>query len=288
PVAMGTSPGSTIVSGPPTGQAVTPPPAATVVSSPQTAGSQNYPSQNYPSQNYPSSAPYPSEKRGMPEWGKAALTGGVIGISIVAGLVLSRPSEESSEDTASNPATPQPTATPVAAPQQATSQAAPQQQAPAATPIPTPVPTPIPTPVPTPEPVRRSTSSITEGQAVSLVNNWLQSKSQMFAPPYNKTIARRLTTGALLADLLKPDGPIDWLRNNNAYYQYGVQRIDSVQRFDADGNNATIELIITEDGTLYKNGRPDPGNAYFTTTLYRYTLEQDGGNLKISWYQKVE
>lgn len=211
----------------------------------------------------PTALPSPSK---MPEWAKAVLMGGIIGSCIIAGLVLSKVLNSSADNKPDNP-TPvetQTTTTDSTSRSESESQSEPQN--------------PVSEPIP----------DITEAKAVGLVEQWLQSKSKIFAPPYNRDAARSLTTGALLADLIKPDGPINWLQNNNAYYQYGIQRIDSVDRFEADEKNATIELVVTEDATLYKNGNPDPDNAYFTTSRYRYTLKQEDQKLKISWYQKIE
>ncbi|WP_434222063.1 protein kinase domain-containing protein [Limnospira platensis CENA597] len=206
----------------------------------------------------------------MPEWAKAVLTGGIIGSCIIVGLFVSRFWNSVADNAIDNPIAVevQPTTTASASqtPSQSESEAESQP----------------------PKPAVQAIPSITEEKAVALVKQWLQSKSQIFAPPYSRDAARNLTTGALLTDLVKADGPITWLQNNNAYYQYGIQRVDSVERFESDQNNATIELIVTEDGTLYRNGKPDPNNAYFSTSRYRYTIKKENNQLKISWYQKVD
>jgi serine/threonine-protein kinase len=107
----------------------------------------------------------------------------------------------------------------------------------------------------------------------------------MFAPPYSRQVAAELTTGVLYADLIKPDGPIAWLQNNNAYYQYGVRKVESVERFSADGDRASLEVFVTEDRTLYKNGRADPEQSKFSTDKVRYTLQLVNGTWKIADYQ---
>ena len=249
----------------------------------------------------PGIAPTPvPASSGMPEWQKAALTGGVIGLFFIAALLVLRPSfnngdsggttadsggvtessvaggdtvnelDESENSTSENPPDVAPEATPIPTPE---------PPPPASTPPPTPVPPP-PTPVPQ--------GQITQEQAVATINSWLSAKSQMFAPPYRRDVAQNLTTGPLLEDLLKADGSISWLQNNNAYYQYGVQRIESIERFVDSGNRATIEVSITEDATLFKDGRADPSNTYFTTRRFKYILERIGNRVKVFDYQSLD
>ncbi|NMG58157.1 DUF4101 domain-containing protein, partial [Geitlerinema sp. P-1104] len=264
---------------------------------PATAISQPIASETQISQP-PAVAPTPvPASPGMPDWQKAALTGGVIGLFFIAGLLVVRPSfnngdsdgdsggttADSGEVTESSVAGGD-TVNELDESENPTSENPP-DVAPEATPIPTPEPPPpVSTPPPTPVPQRQ----ITQEQAVASINSWLSAKSQMFAPPYRRDVARNLTTGPLLADLLKHDGPISWLQNNNAYYQYGVQRIDSIERFVDSGNRATIEVLVTEDATLFKNGRADPGNTYFNTRRFKYTLERIGDRVKVFDYQSLD
>ena len=203
-------------------------------------------------------------KGGMSEWMKAMLTGSLIGSFVLGGLWIA------------------PAVTPV--------------------PTPTPMPTPAATPVPTPAPVLPSAPnlltlnspisvptqpSISQQDAISLVDNWLQAKRIMFAPPYSYAAAKRVATGLLLTDLTKAGGSIDWLDSNNAQYKFGVQKIESVDRFVANGQQATIEAWVTEDRTLYKNGRVDPDQTDFKTRLINYSLQQVDGTWKISDYKLI-
>ncbi|NEO10399.1 ARC6/PARC6 family protein [Moorena sp. SIO3I8] len=79
------------------------------------------------------------------------------------------------------------------------------------------------------------------------------------------------------------------LENKNAYYTYGVQSIDQVNKFAASGDCATIEVTISEDRTLYVNGKPSRDkHTAFDTSVIRYTLHQEEGEWKIAEYKIVE
>ncbi|MEG4502072.1 IMS domain-containing protein [Microcoleus sp. F6_B4] len=47
------------------------------------------------------------------------------------------------------------------------------------------------------------------------------------------------------------------MTNSNSHYRYGVQKVESVERFAASGNKATIEVRVTEDATVYRNSKVD-------------------------------
>ncbi|MEY3556376.1 MAG: hypothetical protein RLZZ580_2433, partial [Cyanobacteriota bacterium] len=81
----------------------------------------------------------------------------------------------------------------------------------------------------------------------------------------------------------------EWLANNGAYYIYGVQRIDSVNNFTASGDQATVDVVVTEERTLYNSqGKIDQKNSAFTTLLVRYNLENDEGTWKIAQYRTIK
>lgn len=120
-------------------------------------------------------------------------------------------------------------------------------------------------------------NGLTLGQAADLITQWLNAKSQIFAPPYDRRVVGELTTGNLYRDTLKA---INFLIENNAYYQYGVQKVESVEQFAASGNKATIEVRVTEDTTLYQNGKVTEST--FNTKVVRYNLENWDGIWKIA------
>lgn len=134
-----------------------------------------------------------------------------------------------------------------------------------------------------------ATTTISQQEAINLVNRWLQAKRVMFAPPYDRQTAADLTTGELYERTAGADGSIAWLENNSAYYKYELQRIDSVNKFVANKNDATIEVVVTEERKLYKQDDSiDPQNSATDTTTVRYTLKPDNGKWKIFDYQSVK
>lgn len=132
-----------------------------------------------------------------------------------------------------------------------------------------------------------TSNSITKQEAVNLISNWLQFKRQIFASPFNRQLAAELTTDVLYQDMIKPGGSIDWLIENKAYYQFGVQKIESTGQFSANGNQATIEVNLTEDRTFYVNGKVNQSQTDFTTKLVRYNLQFVDGRWKISDYRSI-
>ena len=135
-------------------------------------------------------------------------------------------------------------------------------------------------PEPPPEPV------FTEQEAVTLLNNWQNAKRAIFAYPFDLQLLRQYQTDKKYQDNI---GSVNWLRNNNAYYRYGVQSVDSVEEFFVSGNRATIDVIITEQRTFYMNNRVvNDGNTAFDTRLVRYNLVEEYGQWKIEDYNTVK
>ncbi|EKQ70697.1 hypothetical protein OsccyDRAFT_1000 [Leptolyngbyaceae cyanobacterium JSC-12] len=126
-----------------------------------------------------------------------------------------------------------------------------------------------------------------EQRAVALINRWLQAKTEVFAPPYDQQQVVDLTTGELLAALVKPDGVLNWLKSNRAYFRYGVQNVDSIERFVVARDRATIEVNVTEDRTLYRSGMIDPNQTDFSSQRVRFTFMSDNGVWKIADYKTV-
>lgn len=120
-------------------------------------------------------------------------------------------------------------------------------------------------------------SAITMGQATDLITRWLEAKGKIFSPPFDKKILANFTTGELYIDTLRA---INFLKKNDGYYRYGVQKVEGVERFASSLNKATIEVKVTEEVTYYQNGKVDSSS--FNTKLVRYSLEYEEGLWKIS------
>lgn len=136
--------------------------------------------------------------------------------------------------------------------------------------------------------VKPAKSSITKEAAIAVINKWQDAKRELFAPPFNRSIGAELTTGEAYRKNIGSGSSLEWLSNNNSYYRYGVQSIDSVEKFVASKDRATIEIIFTEDRKFYRNGKIVTGkNTSFDTRLVRYSLKLENGQLKISDYETI-
>jgi serine/threonine protein kinase len=237
-------------------------------------------------------------KSGMTDWTKAMIMGGFIGAFVLGGLYITRPQQTAANSNAPNGSAPVVAAgtpagqtpsnstnvtinpSPAAAPSNSTPSAPSAQQAPA----------PVsrqPTAQQPAQTQQSAPSSISQAQAEQAVQSWLQAKRTLMAPPYDLQVAHAVTTGPLLTDLTKSDGPVRWLANNSSEYRFGVQKIEEVNRFVANGDQANIEAWVTEDRTLYKNGVIDSNQTDFKTRLTNYTLQRVGGEWKVYDYKNI-
>jgi serine/threonine protein kinase len=141
-----------------------------------------------------------------------------------------------------------------------------------------------------------SSSPITREAATALINQWLNYKRVLFAPPYNKSKGGDILFGKAYADNIDKSlqpcnsrdaddciSSVDWLRKYGAQYSFGVQRIDSINRFEANGDHGTIFATVTEFRTLHKSG--DRSTSSGGTKQARYDLKFDNGRVKISDYK---
>nr|WP_249214038.1 ARC6/PARC6 family protein [Synechocystis sp. PCC 7338] len=132
-------------------------------------------------------------------------------------------------------------------------------------------------------PNRSSSGAISRESAVEVVRGWLYAKGEAFGPSYNRGIISQYLAGRAYDCNVKS---VNWLQDNGAYYTYGVQRIDNVRSFNANGDNATISVQFTEDRTLYNaNGGIDRNASKFGTVNMTYNLEMIDGSPKITYFQ---
>jgi ARC6-like, IMS domain len=145
------------------------------------------------------------------------------------------------------------------------------------------------TPLPTPR------SSISKEAALEVVKQWIQYKKVLFAPPYDTSQGSTLLTGkAYINNIDRSSEPcnnsgsegclssVDWLKRYNAQYSFSVQRVDSIDKFEASEENASIFVTVTEYRTLYNKGKSTPSGG---TKQYRYDLKYENGRAKISDYK---
>jgi hypothetical protein len=152
------------------------------------------------------------------------------------------------------------------------------------------VPSPSPVPVSTPDP------QISQDEAVSLIQKWLEAKKTLFAPPFDRESAASLLTGKAYTDKVKgissdgtPTSASEWLEKKHYYRRYGLQRIDGIENFEVSGSNAIIDVRVTEQSNLYNaKGQLQKQQSLLTTKTIRYILVKEDENLKISDYNDLK
>lgn len=137
-------------------------------------------------------------------------------------------------------------------------------------------------PVPPPD----INSSLSQDQAVALVNQWLKVKSQVFAPPFNTGLASKYITGPLYRDITKANGTIDWLRNNKAYYVYKESEIKQVWSFASSATRPALKVKISENRILFSPQGIDYSQSGTSTGNYTYYFVTEQGVWKIYDYQQ--
>ncbi|MBD2616314.1 DUF4101 domain-containing protein [Nostoc punctiforme FACHB-252] len=144
---------------------------------------------------------------------------------------------------------------------------------------PTPSPTPSPTASPTP-----LNGDVQTKEAVNLINSWLIAKSQAFGNPPNSKILDQYTTGEYLT---KQQGTVDYLIEKNAYYQYNSPpKIEPLGALFQQGNQVFIDVKVSENTTLFVNGRIVPDQTGVFSNEYRWFLQLENGSWKIARTEK--
>lgn len=123
-------------------------------------------------------------------------------------------------------------------------------------------------------------SGLTQQQASQIIQNWLDAKKRLFAPPYEEKLAADFTIGERY---IKTTGAIKWLRDNNAYYDYKTALVDSSNNFSVSSDQSQIDVSISENLVLYVNNQVDSSVTTngVKTTAYRFFLKLDAGTWKI-------
>jgi serine/threonine protein kinase len=152
------------------------------------------------------------------------------------------------------------------------------------------------------QPPQNTNNLISQDAAVTTVSSWIKAKGEIFSPPYQTDKGRQLLTGsAFERNIQKSADPdsciasgkseddclssVQWLVRNNAYWTYGVQRIDGVKRFEQSGDKATLVVGVTEQRTLFNSkGNVDKTQSGLFTSTVTYDLVIENGQVKISHY----
>jgi ARC6-like, IMS domain len=146
-----------------------------------------------------------------------------------------------------------------------------------------------------PEPFETLSPQISQDEAVSLIQRWLDVKKSLFAPPFDRDSATALTTGKIYKDKVRgpstdgtPYSSSEWLEKYGFYYSYNLQRIDNIKSFEVTGNSAVIYVQLTEDISLYNSkGELQELKSGLEQKTIRYILVKEDGILKISDYNNL-
>jgi hypothetical protein len=128
---------------------------------------------------------------------------------------------------------------------------------------------------------------ISQKQALEIVQNWYAAKPQIFGPPYDTSLVEELTTGKLYSFTTKPNGPVAWLENNNAYYTYEKSEITKIIDFSNSGKRPYMKVKIFEELYLHGKNGIDKKNSGPYRGEFIYTFEKENGIWKIYDYKKV-
>ncbi len=259
-------------------------------------------------------------KTGLKNWQKAVITGSIAGTVIMGALLANNvlhssnsndndqakneqattinSPDGSSQTPLDNNSSPTPTSTPNNTPNVAQT-----NPTPTATPIQTPIepsnqdhseqPKTPPTEGTTNSTPVSNNTSIGQSEAVNVISKWQEYKRKIMGQSHEIYLGSEILTGKAYQDNIErsdgQDSSSQWLVKNSSYYTYGVQQIDSVSNFVANGDRATIDAVVTEQRTLYKaNGTIDRKASSYDKRLVRYNLRRDNGVWKIADYNTVK
>jgi hypothetical protein len=120
----------------------------------------------------------------------------------------------------------------------------------------------------------------TEQHAQALVKRYLDAKSSIFAPPFNRQLIMDLTTGKLRKEVTEA---INWMQSNNGYYRYEFRSVGATGKIYYSGDsNAVAELRVIEKYVYYQNGNLDPTQGDYYDKVVRWAFQKENGVWKIS------
>ncbi|HEY9646380.1 MAG TPA: IMS domain-containing protein [Chroococcidiopsis sp.] len=143
-----------------------------------------------------------------------------------------------------------------------------------------------PSPGATLSPIAQS-GPLTQDDAVAVINQWLGAKRQIFSPPFNAALVASLTTNPLYQDVAAPGGAMEWLKANNARYEFRSSQVASVENLTAEGDRAVVDVTVSEDRTLYVGQTIDATQSGQGISRMRYELQAVDGVWKIADYRSA-
>jgi serine/threonine-protein kinase len=150
--------------------------------------------------------------------------------------------------------------------------------------------------LPTNPSIATNSGTISREAGLDVLKRWLEYKRVLLAPPYNTQPASDILAGKAYIDNIDksslpcnsgdPDdcmSSVQWLRKYGGEYSFGLQKIDSLDRFEASGDRASMFVTITEYRTLRQAGKRNVSSG--GTKKARYDLKYENGRVKITDYQ---
>jgi ARC6-like, IMS domain len=134
---------------------------------------------------------------------------------------------------------------------------------------------------------------ISQDEAISLIQKWLEAKKTLFSPPFDRNIGAQLTTGKAYKKHVeitnsRVGSTVEWLMKHRSSYVYTMQRIDEIVKFEVNGKDCIIDVRLTEYANRYdsksKLVRAKSGE---DRKIVRYFITKEGENLKISEYINI-
>lgn len=133
-----------------------------------------------------------------------------------------------------------------------------------------------------------TTNSLTQAQALEVVEGWYAAKPKIFGYPYDEALVDKYATGRLYYETLEKEGEgsAGWLKRNDCYYDYAFSNIDNVWLFSTSGNRPSLKVQVSEKLQLHGPsyaGCSRSSNTYQKNVIYWF--EQDNGTWKIYHYE---
>ncbi len=141
-------------------------------------------------------------------------------------------------------------------------------------------PSPAPSTSPTPPP--QAMGSISKNDAVSVVQQFMTAKSSIYGSSYDTSSILNLTTGNYQSAVFEA---IDRLKSNGEYFKYGNQTVRDNGNFSSNGDDANIDIYISEQMTRYNQNGPIESET--TNNAYNFTLKKENGSWKIAARRKL-
>lgn len=136
-------------------------------------------------------------------------------------------------------------------------------------------------------PTPRPSKMMSNQQATNLIQGWLKAKQRIFAPPYDLNLASQLTVDPLYQDLSSRDGSVAWLKNNNSYYQYGTQDVESIKSISIGDNLLVISAYVLESNSLVTDESVVKKTRGVERSLVRYEFIRIDNRWKLKDYRSI-